>query len=345
MKREMPNPFRGDAPRRPRPPDVGSDRKKIGFLVLLLLLVVGAMIATQFSGPKIVPDAGKETIRFEPPHGDPVQDPAPSPELEELEKAAMESLGTLKDGPEKIDKSGEGFLRFLYLFLKLPPKEVSGRVETGITATRLLEKPDEFRGKYVRLRGRLIQLYTEPLAVTTTTGTRDVYLGIMETRPDAKTVSFYLGERPVNAITGESMEFHTQQFEGQQLMRDWVQVEGIFLRVWTYEGEPHPNGKPRWISAPQLFVKNIQPTPPPRDRQDSHMSWALLIGGVFGVIVIIVLFGGWMSGKYSKDSMRMKMLEVKRKQNKNFFPPKKSSPDLLGEEVGTPEDPPPDAPR
>ncbi len=339
MNTEMANPFRGDGPRK-TPPGSGKEWNKIGFLILLLL-AVAVMVGIHFSKPRNpIEGAQNKTVQFKDAEKTPPQEQTPSPELEALEQSAKDSLPTLIDSREKIDKSGEGFLRHLYLFLGLTSKEVSKRVTSELTATKLLEKPDEYRGKYVRLKGRLIQLYTEPLHVTTTTGTKDVYLGIMETRPDAKTVAFYLGEHPVNALTGEPMIFHTQQYQGQELMRDWVQIEGMFLRVWEYEGEPFPSGAPRWIPAPELFVKNIQPTIAPRGKDNSQTNLVILIGSVFGGIVVVVLFGGWMAGKYNKGNLRMRMLEVKRKQNRPVFPEKKPSTEVLGEEVKPPEDPP-----
>ncbi|SVC64712.1 uncharacterized protein METZ01_LOCUS317566, partial [marine metagenome] len=173
MNTEMANPFRGDGPRKP-PPGSGKEWNKIGFLILLLL-AVAVMIVIHYSKSKDpIEGAQNKTIQFEGTEKTPPQEQTPSPELEALEQSAKDSLPTLIDSREKIDKSGEGFLRHLYLFLGLTPKEVSKRVTSELTATKLLEKPDEYRGKYVRLKGRLIQLYTEPLHVTTTTGTKDV---------------------------------------------------------------------------------------------------------------------------------------------------------------------------
>lgn len=335
----MPNPFRKDAPV-VRPSGVSQrEWARLGILATIFFVLLGSMVVLYFLSKKrrpAVEEVPKKVERTEPVRVTP-------PPAQDVEAKAMATLQTLRDGPEKMRSDGPELLDFLYLMLHLTPEEVAKRVDPTLGPNQLRENPAAHRGKYVRLYGRLIDLSAEPIGVTTPTGTKDMYLGIMQTHPTDKTAWFYLPEMPLDPATGKPLQFHTKRIEGHEVIVDWVEVEGLFLRNYEYEGQAvgRPQG-PR-ITAPVIFGRGVRLRTAPPARKPSLDS-GYLIGGAAVVIIGLVIFAGILTRRYGNRSIRLKMHDVRREraqaEGKELFP--KADP-LLGEQL--PEEPGPTPPR
>lgn len=348
---QLPNPFNKDAPHVPPPGISSKEWARLGVMGIIFLICVGGMVIlwtvrkkkdpTKLEKKADNPTGVKDGKIGEAPDVDRKEGLPPAQNLEEKAAATLQNL---RDGKEKIQKDQPEFLDFMYLMLSLSPQTVTDRVDGKIGAKDLVQEPKPNRGKYVRLQGRLIQLYTEPLEVTTTTGTRDVYLGVMQTYPMNLTIAFYLAERPKDPATGKDMEFKTKRYQGNEIIEDWVEIEGMFLRVWEYEGQVQPDGRSPTIKAPLIFAKNIRQKPPP-EIQSSRKDFVWLIVGISAVVIGIVIFAGIVSRKYSKRSIRMEMHEVRKEKAKaagaEIFPKPQPSSQVLGDEVKPPDPPAP----
>ena len=329
----MPNPFRKEG--RPVPPPAVTSREwaKLGILAILFFFAFGTMIVFYFMSKKKpltsvseIPPV-KEATRPSDPRG-----VAPPP-AQDVEAKARETLRTLKDGRDKPRPDQPEFLDFLYLMIHLTPDEAAKRVQPGLSPKDLVADPAGHRGQFVRLYGRLIDLFAEPIGVTTATGTQDVYLGILQAHPSQKTVWIYLPEHPVDPATGQRIQFHTRRTDGYELITDWVEADGIFLRVYEYEGNPVGRSQGPRIAAPVVFARTLRlrEAPPPRK---PNLESAYLIGGAAVVLIAIVLLAGILSRKYGRRSLRMSMYDVKkdraRAEGREILP---KGPPPLGEEV------------
>lgn len=307
-----------------RPPGVTArEWTRLGVMSVLFVIAVGVMLALHFTrkSPKApLKEVPKKTAGTDVPDDPPRKD-APPP-AQNLEEKAAETLRTLRDGPEPVRKDQPEFLDFLYLMLAAKPDDVAGKVTPGTGPRELLGDPRSNRGKYLRLHGRLIQLYTEKMPVTTTTGTDLVYLGILQSWPDNLTVAFYLPEFPRDA-EGKDLKFKSKQYQGETILEDWVEIEGMFLRVLEYEGNAAGQAKGPTVKAPLLFAKTIRQKPPPK-MADPKKDFAWLVLGVAVVVVGIVIFAGVVTRKRDRKSLRMEMagikLEKARKEGKSLFP-------------------------
>ena len=124
---------------------------------------------------------------------------------DELERAIAEFK--VEDLETPIEKESRGFVTLLTHFLKnLTPEEAKAKVNATLSTKDIFEEADRHQGQYVRIVGRLIQLYPEYINATTPTGTEVVYLGILESfqppNPN-RTFYFYLPEKPRDPKTGE----------------------------------------------------------------------------------------------------------------------------------------------
>lgn len=328
----LPNPFRKDAPG-PRPPGIEpKDWARLGVIAVVFFLAVGAMIVLHFSSKRRGP--------AEPPKKkDPVKEetreaPAPGQDLEEDARTALKEI---KDGPDEIRRDDPRFLAWLYFLQKLDAAEAARRVDPKLAPAALLADPAAHRGKFVRLKGRLFQFDTKPLGVTTATGTRDVYLGYLSAHPSEATTWFYLPDFPVDADTGKPFQFHTTREQGYDLTTDWVEIEGMFLRVYEYEGLNASGGPGRTIRAPVVFAKVIRRVTPPKSGARRH-TFTYLVVGIAVAVIGAVVFAGVLSRKRGRKSIRMAMFDLKREKGQVELP--KPNP-VLGDEVK----PPPEAPK
>ncbi|GEM_PF-3727890 len=330
MDVQLPNPFDKERPY-VRPEGMSTKEwTRMGVMALVFVLVLGLMIVLHFvrkpskSSPQVRKPAATGGNTQEPPNK---EGPPPAQNLEEK---AAETLRSLRDGPDPVRKDQPEFLDFLYLLLSLPREEAARRVVPAIGPKELLLDPQSHRGKFVRLRGRLIQLYTEPLPVTTTTGTRDVYMGVLQTYPTNLTVTFYLPERPLDD-KGEPLKFRTKNYHGETLIEDWVEIEGMFLRIYEYEGQAERGGRSPTIRAPLIFARTIRPTPLPT-MSDPKSEFLWIVVGATAVVIGLVIFAGIVTRRRDRKSLRMEMFDVRKEKAKETGKPIFPKPDpILGE--------------
>jgi len=332
MNPEMPNPFRR-APAPSRPPPVDSrDWGRLYVMAFVLFLVVGTMIYMKkivdaASKTKGRPGPGQVDFKIRDTTGDVPQEPAPPGEKPVEPKKvvqvppppAEESLNfrelaaPFRDGEEKIGRETPEFINLVNVFLKSVTREgLARKIVPGLTAEKVYLDPAGQRGAALRVYGRLIQIYTERIDVTTPNNAVEfVYLGIMQEYPTNRTVLFYMGEKPLDPKTEKPIEFHSYRKGGDEFVTDWVEVEGIFLRQYVYPSQLEEEGRMVYAKAAALFVKSLRLAPKPQIA-DPRGSFVFIVGGLGVVIAVIVVVAGVMARKYSAGSLRMKMFQLRK---------------------------------
>lgn len=324
----MPNAFKKGAPRRPPQGLSVSEMRRI----YLLLVITGFVVLVMFLLHRVIlqaPQAGTgeaqgDLIPRRPPpavpKARPPSEPAPTPlasaSQEEEWNRALEEF-RVPDPNEKIVKESNGFLTLLRHFVTvLTPEEASRRVDPALKVSHLFHKPDEHRGKFLRLTGRLIQLYTERIECTTQTGHDVVYLAIIEAHEmhqPSRTVWLYLPEKPRDPATGKEITFRTYLRNGVEFIDENVEVEGMFLRPYRYETHGDNPRVATFVTAAALLGKNLRLyTPPPAP--DNRTAFIFFVAGIGTVLVAIIILGGFMYRKHSSGSIHLKLHELRRKK-------------------------------
>lgn len=333
MTVDLPNPFRRDSSPPPRPSISSMEWGRLYLMSFVLLLVVAFMVYTKkMSGGtetrKDAPGPGQIDFRIrdtaaqgrttpgegpEPQEGPRREIPLPPPVGEEAVDF-RELAAPFRDGEEKIVKETPEFLRLVSVFLKsVTPQGIAKKIVPGLTADRAFLEPAVHRGRALRVYGRLIQLYTERIEATTTDNIDVVYLGVLQEYPTNRTVCFYLPEKPVDPATGKPVEFHSYRKRGEEFFTDWVEVDGIFLRQYVYPSKlEDERGQTVYARAALLFARTLRTVPKP-EFSDPRGSFVFIVAGLALVMIAVVILGGVMSRKYSSGSLRMKMLEIRRR--------------------------------
>lgn len=313
MSAEMANPFANRPGRRPTGGPSPQEFKKIFFLMggLLLLLATMAVLFVKLNpgreGEKqIEPVVPQEPPESSTPTPDPESDPTPEApagqvSAEQLQQALLE-IGA-SDPKAEIIKESTGFITLLSHFLRdLKPEDVTPRLESALTYEQLIGAPDAHRGKFVRFEGELAQVYTEEIKCTTPTGTRFVYLGVLVVRlpsGENRSVFFYLPELPTDPKTGHPIVFKTRVLKGVEVMTEYAEVEGMFLRLYTYEPQRMERPNAPLNTAVMLFAKNLRlKTPPPPETAQGEV-FVIIAASAFLLMLCIVMIG-----IYSKRSSR-----------------------------------------
>lgn len=361
MSFELANPFRKDAPPRSAPPG-GTPREwaRLYVMAIVLFMVVATMIymkkmvdsmnqkkaaATRALGPGELeyrvnpkppgqggPEAPAGTEKKQVPLL-----PVPPGEVTQFKELAA----PFRDGMEKIEKETPEFITFLNVMANSVTGEgLSKAVRKGLTAEIAFQKPAEHRGEVLQCYGQLIQLYTERIDATTPDNREVVYLGVMTEYPTNRTVYFYMPERPADAATGKPIAFKAEMKKGHEFLRDWVEIEGVFLRQYVYPSQYEDDkGQTIYAKAAVLFVKNLRVVPKPQFN-DPRGSFVFVVAGLGVVIAGIVVVAGVMSRKYGSGSLRMKMFHLKKQKGDKVVPPPSPEKQVLGDEIPKPPEPP-----
>lgn len=373
MNDQFANPFRkkpeGDErpARRPSAPPPGGSPKemvRLYIMALVFFMAVGTMIymwKTAATPPKkkAAPGIGyvirPDGTRVGPDGPAPADAPALPPvkkdvPLQELPKDGVVDFKKLAepflDGVEKPQKETPEFVAMLRVMLNaVTPEMMSKRVDPALTADLAYLDAQKRRGEVVRVYGRLVKIYTEPLDTTIPENLKFVYLGIMMEFPTNRTVWFYMPEKPVNAA-GQPIEFKKRTRGGEEFYEDWVEVEGVVLRRYDYPSQfDTEKGDTAWARSLVLFSKAPRLVAKPEiGNKKAGFITAVVVAAV--VLIAIILTAGIMSRKYGggDGSMRLAVVAAKREKAKakgeSFFPAPNPAKQILGPELAKPEDAP-----
>lgn len=315
---DLANPFRrnreGHAPTPPRkvPAREWAKLYAIGVILLLALLLM-AILQFQAESPK---GPSPETRTSEAPQATPDRwpdsEPARAPDRsqeappERLQELASDFADDKDSIHAAIDWNSQPFLSLMASIRSgVTPEEATKRVEPGITVPMLLQDPAAYRGRFVRCRGRLVTISLKRVDHTTPDGVSHIYLGYLLTPPPEEArVQFFLADRPAGP-------FRYRTVGEDILYEDHVEVEGVFLRLFRYEGRSLNKGPGQIQTAAVLFGKNLRVIEPPK-LPDPRGGFALLVLGGGGVIALVILGAGILSRRQGSASLRMKVHELRK---------------------------------
>lgn len=353
---EMPNPFRrGSAPRHMSIPP-GSIWPRLYVMSMLLVVIVGTMIYMKRTLDK--PPAAKAgrpgpgEIDFTVRGGAPGQEKpgeavpptiVPSPLPQEGPISFRDLAAPFKDGREPVVKETPEFVNLVNAFAKgVKPAEFSARVNPAVTIDAAYNDPLKHRGEVIRCRGPIHKIYTERLLATTPDNIEFVYLGIMQEVPGNRTIFFYMAERPSDPATGQPIAFQSYKREGEDILTDWVEMEGIFLRQYQYENQyVDSQGRQGLARAAVCFVKNIKRVPRPQI-VDPRGGFVFVVAALGVVLAAAVIVAGVMARKYGKGDLQWNLLRLRREKGLGpVLPPRPPVAGVLGDEVPKPDPPAP----
>lgn len=363
MNDQLANPFRkpsaDDGERRPtKPPgDTPKEMVRLYVMALVFFMAVATMVymwKTAATPPKkrtppgvaynLRPDGTRSG-----PDGQAAPQDVPLPPvkkdvpLQELPKDGMVDFKKLaepfRDGLEKPLKETPEFVALLRTMLtSVTPETMAKRVNPELTADKAYLDTQRLRGEVVRVYGRLIKIYTEPLDTTIPENVTHVPLGIMMEYPSNRTVCFYLPEKPKDG-KGNPLAFKTYSKKGEEFFEDYVEVEGVVLRRYDYPSQ-YENEKEEtaWARSVVLFAKGLKLASKPQ-MKNTQAGFVAAVVVLTVLIVAVVLTAGIMTRKYGGGdrSLRLALAAAKREKAKakgeSIFPAPDPAKQPLGAEV------------
>lgn len=265
--------------------------------------------------------------------------PVPDDEKDILKELADEAA-KFEDGEKPVTLNEPRMMKVLALVEALPRETVS-RLATEVPYMELAKKPADYRGRFVRLSGRGLEAYLDeqpgggppdPL--------RPVNQVYMEEMNAFHTVMFFFinhgtrkGDQVERMITFTIQE-GTWEGVPRHFIKDYLVVEGVFLRTFTYESQLRENDAFRKRTAVVLYARNVAVRPPPA-RMTESMFMAFVVMGIV-VIVIFAIGFSWYARRRSGEDMpmRVKAAMLRREAVKSGTP-------ILGPEAKPPDAPPP----
>ena len=353
MDSSLPNPFRKDSrAQAAAPPGMGMrDWARLYVMGFVLLVIIGGMVFMSDAGKprknKARPGPG---ISIEPVA---TQTAPESPAAEEEEKIEVEltELPTpgegeidfralaapFKDGRDAQVKETPEFVSLLKVFInQVAYGDLAKRINPTVTADQAYRDPGKHRGEVFRVRGRLIKDYPERFNATIPENLEIVYLWVMQERPTGRTVCFYTAEKPRDPETGNLLEFNASLYSGKELLTDWIEIEGVFLRQYDYAAQyKNRDGEDVQNGSALMFVKDFRIVERAKSI-DTRTPFAFIVLGLGVVIAAIVLVAGVMSRKYGSGTIRMKMHAVRRSKGEVVFPAANPKKQILGDEIPAP---------
>lgn len=294
--------------------------------------------------PGLPPQEPKGPDATPAPSGAPEAQALPDPECQDLFRRLA---ATFKDDPDSIsaevDYESPEFLAAAQALGTSLDADQARRLAADVPLRDLVADPGKHRGSLVRIQGRLIYIYTRPLSVTNPGKIDTVYEGYLAdmVSPMGKKipVTFFLTQRPEG-------DFRVQRnSRGEVYYSDWVELEGVFLRLYRYEGTVERSDLQVPVNiAPVLLVKNLRILPTPKQTA-TPKGYIAIIGTVGAIVAVLVVILGIVIRRRDSASMRMEVLKGKREKlaaaGKSILP--QGSGPILGEEVKRPEPPNPPA--
>jgi hypothetical protein len=256
---------------------------------------------------------------------------APRQPVEKLDPESVRKLAAeFRDGEDPVIKESQPFLSLLGVVHDATPAAVGAlAAREPANPSQLLADPAKHRGEVVRIYGQLTTVKLERLEATIPQNLEAVYVGYMQSYPHGAQVHFYLPTWP----EGVKLTPYSHK-RGHQWYRDWIEVEGVFLRRYDYEGTPESEGQrgPR-LNAVVLLARDLRLAAKPHipDPRAGFISVVMAIAVVLGVVILAL--GIW-SRKRSPHTLRME-LAVRRRDPHKPRPGPAPEKQLLGDEVPT----------
>jgi hypothetical protein len=319
----------------PQMPDVQGDKPPVQFTAAFLRLVTaegGPAMPVFFS--KGVLSAATPVIP--PPDPDkPGTAPPPRTMAQSLDPDAIKRVASeFRDGTDPLVKETQPFLTLMGMLHDAEPRAVS-KLATSTTTDLLLVHPDQHRGEVVRIYGQLAMMLTERLEATTPQGIDRIHFGTMASYPKATDIHLYISKWPDDVRLTE----HSQKY-GYRYYRDWIEVEGVFLRTYAYEGTSTDGGPGVKRNAAIILVRSIRLAEGPK-MADPRGGFTIIVFSIALFLVIMVITVGIWSRRFKKEgtSLRMALTQERIKRTGKLLPPPDPSRQVLGDEVPKPAEP------
>ncbi|MBI4564332.1 MAG: hypothetical protein HY716_06535 [Planctomycetes bacterium] len=261
----------------------------------------------------------------------------PDPEVSELFRSLAAKFEDTPDTiVQEIDYESPEFLEAARALRTSLSPEQAARLCKPADKVELAANPQAHQGALVRFSGRLIQIYTRPVSVTNPAGLKQVYEGyLVDLKGPHVPVTFFLIDKP-------AATFRAYFKEGMEYLKEWVEIEGVFLRRYRYQGLPAEGaGEGPTQTSLVVLAKNLRLIPE-RKPEDLRGGFAALVGGAGLLLAIIVIVAGVMTRKYGGGgaSVRLRMFQIKRKKmaekGQSTFPEAAPDKQILGEQIEKP---------
>lgn len=274
------NPFRGVAgdPRPPAPRD-WARLASVGLLLVFLVVTVSAL-KTALRRPPGESPLSTVPVRLDPePAPSPIASASPAPEQLPPLKADAETLrllaGRFPDGREETDLNSRPLTALRSL---LRDAGASLPVDATVAASSLVADPAAHRGRIVRVRGPLTTILDEPLP-----GGGTVPVAHLQVQPDGVLVHAILPERPDLAPA--------RRRSGFDLYDAWLEIDGLFLRSYEFEGLPEPGRDQGPMRTAAVLVATSVRVARPPDLPDPR-PWFIAIAGAAGAVIVAAILLG-----------------------------------------------------
>ncbi|HLG42569.1 MAG TPA: hypothetical protein VI643_04320 [Planctomycetota bacterium] len=314
----------------------GRETMRLVLVALVAFGALGALIFLQMSGPKsAAPDsrfdyAGPQKIplhmtpeddyRWDGYHTkfkDSVDEPDPAAEVDVNSEAYHYFVRKLRDISVEqvlrgIEKDGEDLLGRWEELRGGKPKSPA-----RMLARMPWDYPAASRGKYFRLEGRLMKVYSLRVNVESEGLPKDVYMGVMEDRVSRKAVHFYIAEMPRRADGSKFPTIQVRAEDGRPydlIDNVYVVVEGVFLNLRVYESVQSEAHKYIRQHGANLVAKRCTELPPPPPPPNIGMGLVAIMGVVAVIIGALVVFAAIMGRRYNLGSLRIRAAILKRER-------------------------------
>jgi hypothetical protein len=313
-----------------------KDMLRLVLIVGAAILVLGGMIylntlGAKFSAPRSapytlprstqIPTSTEDDFRWDgviAKFPDSLEEPDPAAEIDVNDPKFHHLLLALNRMPVEtvrkgIEKDGEDLLRRF--------EETNGEKPRfpRITLARMpWDYPAVSRGKYFRIEGKLLEIYSLRINYDSPNLPKDVYMGVLEDQITRRAIHFYTSEQPRRA---DGSRFKTKQVKAggriyDIIDRGWVQIEGIFVNLRLYESHRVENRKNVRMIGANFIARTCSELPPPPPPADIG-GGLLIIMGIVGVIIGgLVILANVMGRRYSSGSLRVRtaLLRQERKR-------------------------------
>ncbi len=294
----MHNPFRDN--RRPPATPFPVQAFVIGAVLAFVLITMAVISAFGPKSPTVEPD--DHVLRRDPS----TASGKALPEEQPLQAASAKELA-------------RGFADTIDVDVRQEPKRLLALAEavkaaTSTTAARpldALKNPAPLRGESLRATGHLVHISREKIDGA------DFWWGVV--MADRVILHFYMADDPIGTV-------ETYTYGGETFTRSRVEIEGVFLRLYRYEGK----GAGPIQTAPVLFAKTLRVLPKPPENRSMHPL--AIVFAAFGCVLTLILITAWIrSRKHAAASLRQQMLAIRTP----VVPPSERE-DILGDEVKGP---------
>jgi hypothetical protein len=314
-----------------------GDMLRLAIVGLLLIVVIGGLVVAKMY--ELTP--GSKTAEERPG----VQRPTIATTTEDdLRWDGMHLQ--FKDGPDPVDVNSDAFGYFIEAFKRqYTPEKIRELAQTDhkslldrwekanqetsrfqeTTVNRMMwDYSNVCRGKFFKIRGRLIRIYPEVINRTNPSGVKDMWMCVVQDMATYRPIHFYTLEKP-KAADGKPFAWkkvkdgipeNAREFE--VVDSAWCEIEGVFLKSRPFESEHETRKGFEKREAAILFAGTFRELPPPIQPSEIGKNVAIgvaLVAVVLGVVVLICVLAARRHAK--AGDMRLKMALSRIQRNKS----------------------------